>query len=215
MRIVIVGGSRFGRAIAETLIEAKHEVVMIDRDHGRLETLAETLDCGMLHGDGTLPTTLRKAYRDEADVLVAVTNASEDNILACLVARSIGFGRVVPQIVSSELMKVCEELDLKEAMNPHASVAREVADAMEDREEMDNATALNKQLVLKRVHVPDRMDGTEMEQVDWPDDVRPIAVIRGEDEHLAAGDMALQSGDHILVVADRDRGEDLAGVFCE
>ena len=60
MRIVILGASRFGTAIAETLMEAQHEVVVIDRSRERLEALAERLDCGMLTGDGTMPSPLRE-----------------------------------------------------------------------------------------------------------------------------------------------------------
>src|SRR6056297_2549137 len=189
MRIVILGASRFGEAMAGTLIEDEHEVVVIDQSREKLEDLAQRLDCGMLHGDGTLPTTLREVYRGENDVFVAVTNASEDNILACLVARSIGFGRVIPQIVSSELMKVCEELDLQDAINPHATVAQELADALEDRAELDYDTALNNQLAMKRVHVPDRLDGTSLGDLDLPEGARPVAVIRGEDEELAEPDI--------------------------
>lgn len=80
MRIIILGASRFGRAIAEQLIDAEHEVIVIDKSRDRLERLADQLDCGMLEGDGTMPTTLREVFRDENDVFVAVTNASEDNI---------------------------------------------------------------------------------------------------------------------------------------
>lgn len=213
MRIVILGASRFGAAIADTLIEAGHEVVVIDKDRDKLEALAERLDCGMLRGDGTMPTTLREAYRDEKDVFVAVTNASEDNILACLVARSIGFGRVIPQIVSSELMNVCEELDLQDAINPHATVAQDVKDALEDRSELDHETALTNQLSFKRMHVPGSMSGSTLGDLDLPDDANVIAVIRGKDEHLPAPDFMLKGGDHILIVTPRDAINDLSEIF--
>jgi trk system potassium uptake protein TrkA len=213
MRIVILGASRFGTAIAETLIEAEHEVVVIDKDRERLETLAERLDCGMLRGDGTMPSTLREVWRDERDVFVAVTNASEDNILACLVARSVGFGRVIPQIVTSELMQVCEELELTDAMNPHATVARDVAEALEDRAELDHETALSNQLALKRVHVPERLDGTALADLDLPEGARPIALIRGEDEQLTEPDTEVKAGDHLLIVTTREVLDELGRLY--
>lgn len=215
MRIAILGASRFGTAIAETLIEDEHEVVVIDRSRERLEELAERLDCGMLKGDGTMPSTLREVWRDENDVFVAVTNASEDNILACLVARSVGFGRVIPQIVASELMKVCEELDLQDAINPHATVARNVAEALEERTELDHESALNNQLALKRVEVPQRLDGTALGDLDLPDGIRPVAHIRGEEESLPDADTELQEGDHVLMVAAREAIDELGKTFGE
>jgi trk system potassium uptake protein TrkA len=213
MRIVILGASRFGEAIADKLIEGGHEVVVIDQSREKLESLAERLDCGMLEGDGTMPTTLREAFRDENDVFVAMTNASEDNILAALVARSIGFGRVVPQIVSSELMKVCKELDLNDVINPHATVADDFAEALQDRAELDHETALRNELALKRVHVPQRMSGETYGDLDLPEGTRGIALIREEEERLIEEDVELREGDHILFVLDRDRLDDLSGLF--
>ena len=213
MRIVILGASRFGEAIADKLIEGGHEVVVIDQSREKLESLAERLDCGMLEGDGTMPTTLREAYRDENDVFVAMTNASEDNILAALVARSIGFGRVVPQIVSSELMNVCKELDLNDVINPHATVAEDFAEALQDRAELDHETALRNELALKRVHVPQRMSGETYGDLDLPEGTRGIALIREEKERLIEEDVELREGDHILFVLDRDRLDDLSGLF--
>lgn len=213
MRIVILGASRFGTAIAETLMEAEHEVVVIDKSRERLEALAERLDCGMLTGDGTMPSTLREVWRDENDVFIAVTNASEDNILACLVARSVGFGRVIPQIVASELMKVCEELELTDAINPHATVAQDVADALEDRAELDHETALTNQLALKRVHVPERLEGTGLGDLELPGGARPVALIRDEDEHLPDSDTTLKAGDNILMVTPREAIDDLGEMF--
>lgn len=213
MRIVILGASRFGKAIAEKLIEDNHEVVVIDQSRDRLETLAEQLDCGMLEGDGTLPTTLREAYRDESDVFVAVTNASEDNILASLVARSVGYGRVIPQIVSSELMNVCAELDLDDAINPHATVAADVAEALEDRAEIDHDTALSNQMALKRVHVPASLDGVRFDTLDLPGACRVIALIRDGDERLVEDDTELSQDDHLLFALERDRIDALAEAF--
>ena len=215
MRIIILGASRFGTAIADTLIDADHEVVVIDQSRDRLETLAERLDCGMLTGDGTMPSTLREVWRDDNDVFVAVTNASEDNILACLVARSVGFGRVIPQIVDKELMKVCEELDLTDAINPHATVAANIAEALEDRAELDHDTALANQLALKRVHVPNRMAGGTLGDLDLPGDARPVALIRGSDEYLAQDNLTFEDQDHLLMVTPRDKIDDLAKMFAD
>jgi trk system potassium uptake protein len=213
MRIVILGASRFGEAIAATLIEEGHEVVIIDRSRERLEELAERLDCGMLEGDGTLPSTLRDAWRDEEDVFVAMTNASEDNILAALVARSVGYGRVIPQIVSSELLKVCEELDLKDVINPHATVARDFAEALQDRAEIDHDTALTGALALKRVHVPARLAGETFGALDLPRDIHGVALVRGEEEQFLSRDTELQEGDHILFVLPREDLDDLGRHF--
>lgn len=114
MRIVVVGASRFGQATTRQLLDKGHEVVLVDSDRSRLESLEEDLDCGMLHGDGSLPSIQRDAYGDHADALVLLTNSDDVNILAAAVGKSIGFERVLPQIVRGELISVCEELGLED-----------------------------------------------------------------------------------------------------
>ncbi|WP_424966786.1 MULTISPECIES: potassium channel family protein [unclassified Dinoroseobacter] len=199
MRIVIVGGSKFGVATAERLIELNHEVVLIDRDRERLERLAERLDCGMIEGDGTLPTTLREAFSSEKDNLIALTNASDDNILASLVARSIGYGRVVPQIVSPELLDVCHELQLDDVITPHATVAESICHGLEERAEIVEETSLQAELRLRRMTLPDRTEDTILADLPLPEDVRAVARIREGHEKLASAETALTAGDCLLL----------------
>jgi trk system potassium uptake protein TrkA len=213
MRVVILGASRFGEAIANTLIEAEHEVVLIDHDRQKLEDLSERLDCGMIEGDGTLPHTLEEAHRNEEDAFVAVTNASEQNILAALVAQSVGYGRVIPQIVSQELMRVCRQLDLRDVINPHATVAESIAEALEDRVAIDHDTELTNQLCLKRVHVPERHAGKTLASIDMPESARGIALIRGDEESLIEDDTTLQADDYVLMVLERTDLDALSEVF--
>jgi trk system potassium uptake protein TrkA len=97
---------------AHQLVEDGHEVVLIDIDRDRLDELADGLDCAMNRGDGTLPSPLRDAYGDGSDALVALTNVDDVNIVATMVGRAVGFDRVIPQTVRSELLSVVEELDL-------------------------------------------------------------------------------------------------------
>lgn len=204
MRVIILGASRFGAAIADRLIGAGHEVVIIDKDRSRLEKLSERLDCGMVEGDGTLPSVLRDAFSDERDIFIAVTNASDDNILASIVARSVGFGRVIPQITSAEFMDVCEELDLVDAINPHATVAESVCVGLEGRTEVDADATLHHELALKRVTVPAAMGGQTLDAIEVPGSARAIAIIRDGSETLAQPDAALKTGDSILFVLERD-----------
>ncbi|MCE8008588.1 NAD-binding protein [Aestuariivita sp.] len=215
MRVTILGASRFGAAIAEHLIEDDHEVILIDKDRDRLDRLSERLDCGMIEGDGTMPTTLREAYRDEADVFIAVTNASDDNILASLVARSVGFGRVIPQITAAELMDVCHELELDDVINPHATVAESICAGLEDKTPLDQETVLHNELALKRVTVPDRLDGQALSEIDTPETARAIALIVGEKERFADIDTKVSAGDCVLFAVDRDALKPLARAFAD
>lgn len=213
MRIVIVGGSKFGVATAEQLIEKGHEVVLIDENRQKLEELSEHLDCGMIQGDGSSPKTLREAFASEDDVLIALTNASDDNILTALVARSVGFGRVIPQIVSAELLDVCVELDLKDMITPHATVARSLCRALEDDTELARDTNLTEDLRLLRLDVSSQLDGRALSSLELPEDCRAVAIIHEEKERFAEQDDELAEGDEILFAVTSDQVEDLKSIF--
>lgn len=215
MRVVILGGSKFGTATAEKLIESGHEVVIIDKDRARLERLADRLDCGLIEGDGTLPTVLREAHSDENDVLIALTNASDDNILASVVARSVGYGRVIPQIVSSELLDVCRELELNDVITPHATVAESICHALEDDAEIEEETSLHHDLSLKRVTVPKGCPAETIADLELPQGCLPIARIRGKEECLATRDTAIAPDDQILFAVENDRSDALDDIFPE
>ena len=215
MRIVIVGGSKFGVATAEQLIEGGHEVVLVDKNRQKLETLSERLDCGMIHGDGSSPKILREAYSSDNDVLIALTNASDDNILTSLVARSVGFGRVIPQIISADLLEVCIELDLKDTITPHVTVARSLCRALEDDTEPARDANLTGELRLIRLDVPARLDGCSLSDVELPKGCRAIALVENEKERIAGDDAELVKGGEVLFVVGVDAVDDLKTCFAE
>lgn len=213
MRVVIVGGSKFGVATAEQLIDSGHEVVLIDRNRQRLDALSERLDCGMIEGDGTLPSVLRDAHRDDEDVLVALTNASEDNIMASLVARSVGYGRVIPQIVAAELFEVCRELDLKDVIAPHQTVADSIRHALEDKSEVEDRLTLSNELRLRRLTIGEDAPDT-IGALDLGDDIRAVARIRGDSETLAISETGLRKGDVLLCAGSVKALEGAEGRLC-
>ena len=209
MRIVIVGASRFGTATAHQLVENGHEVILVDTDAQLLEELAEELDCGMIHGDGTLPSVQRDACGDGADALVALTNKDDVNILAAAVARQVGFDRVVPQIVRPELIAVCEELGLTDLVTPHATVARSLVQVIEDRNDAVMDLRLHKALQVLGYQIGDSRAGKRVGELDLPRDCRVIAITRGQDEALVFDDTELCEGDVLIIVAARGVKEKL------
>lgn len=214
MHITILGASRFGVATARQLIDAGHEVVLIDIDRARLDQLADDgLDCGMVCGDGTLPSTLRDAYGDGSDALVALTNEDDVNILAGVVARSVGYERIVPQIVRPELLTVVEELKLGDVITPHESLARSIILALTEHSELDTELALHRDLRLVNHVVPASMAGKTLGDLDLPKHARPIAYASEAGEYFADPDVELSEGDHLMFVAANEAVNPLTKLF--
>jgi trk system potassium uptake protein len=89
MKIIILGAGQVGATLAENLVGEKNEITVIDSDADTLRHLQDRLDLQVVHGVGSHPDVLKKAGAEDADMLIAVTNSDESNMMACQVAYSL------------------------------------------------------------------------------------------------------------------------------
>lgn len=89
MKIIILGAGQVGGTLAETLTSEANDIVIIDTDEARLRELRDRIDIGVVTGEGSHPRTLIQAGIEDAEMLIAVTNNDEINMIACQVAHSL------------------------------------------------------------------------------------------------------------------------------
>lgn len=89
MKIIILGAGQVGGTLAENLVGEKNEITVIDSDQETLRSLQDRLDLQVVHGVGSHPDVLEKAGAEDADMLIAVTNSDESNMMACQVAHTL------------------------------------------------------------------------------------------------------------------------------
>lgn len=215
MRVTVLGASRFAIATIRQLIARGHDVVLIEQERDRIDELAETLDCGMIHGDGTLPHTLQDAFGDGSDAFVALTNTDNVNILAAAVARSIGYPRVVTQITNPELQPIIDQLGLGETITPHESVARSLVEALEQHDRVSTVGVLKNELRLALVTVPDGFVETPFAGIALPETVQGIARIRQEQETVLTPDATVRPQDQPLLLSAAEDHDGLLSSFAE
>ncbi|TEA28133.1 Trk system potassium transporter TrkA [Candidatus Schmidhempelia bombi] len=84
MKIIILGAGHTGSALAEYLVtDSSNNITVIDEDQQRLQALQERFDLQVIHGKASYPQILSDAGAKDADMLVAVTNCDETNMIAC------------------------------------------------------------------------------------------------------------------------------------
>ncbi|QJD71845.1 Trk system potassium transporter TrkA [Marinobacterium sp. LSUCC0821] len=88
MNVVILGAGQVGGSLAEHLASEANDITVVDVDGKRLRELQDRLDIRTIEGQASLPTILLSAGADDADMLIAVTNSDEINMIACQVAWS-------------------------------------------------------------------------------------------------------------------------------
>ena len=89
MKIIILGAGQVGGTLAEHLASEANDITVVDTDGERLRDLGDRLDIRTVQGRASLPNVLRQAGADDADMLVAVTNSDETNLVACQVAHTL------------------------------------------------------------------------------------------------------------------------------
>ncbi len=86
MKVVIIGAGEVGFNVARHLVNENKDVVVIDKDHEAIRRVSDSIDVQVVNGAGSSPISLDEAGLKDAEILLAVTNSDEANLVACLVA---------------------------------------------------------------------------------------------------------------------------------
>ena len=86
MKIIILGAGQVGTTVAYNLSNEANDITVVDQDAGLLQGLQDRLDIGTVQGPASHPSVLRRAGADDADMIIAVTNSDETNMIACQTA---------------------------------------------------------------------------------------------------------------------------------
>lgn len=208
MRTVFMGGSSLTVTTARRLLDQGQDVVIIERDKARIEAMAEELDAGFLHGDGSTPAILKEADPGQTDVLFCLTNHDQANIIASLVGRSLGFKRVVAKIEDPEFEHICIELGLDETIIPTRTVARFLSDMCEGKNPLQ-LSAMIKDEARVFSFVVQEADARPIEELDLPGDTRVVCLYRRERFMLPEADSTLRPGDEVVLITHSRHVEEL------
>lgn len=83
MKIIILGAGQVGTTVAHNLASEANDITIVDQDRGKLREIQDKLDVGIVDGYAAHPDVLRSAGADDADMIIAVTNSDETNMIAC------------------------------------------------------------------------------------------------------------------------------------
>jgi trk system potassium uptake protein TrkA len=128
MRVIIVGAGEVGYQVTKFLSAEGLDVVVVERDPAKLSRIEE-LDVATIAADGLSPAALKEAGADNADMLLAVTDSDETNMIACMLAKAMHqiprkIARIRnPEYYRNEKLLSRENLDIDPAISPELEVA--------------------------------------------------------------------------------------------
>ena len=131
MKIIIVGCGRIGGTIIGSLLEEGHDLVAIDNDPDVIAEISNIYDVMTRCGNGADSDTLSEADVESAELLVAVTDSDELNMLSCFIARRMGAKHTIARVRNPEyndqsLGFMKHQLELSMTINPEHSAAHEL-----------------------------------------------------------------------------------------
>jgi trk system potassium uptake protein TrkA len=89
LKIVILGAGQVGSTVAESLVSEENDITVVDVEPTRLAKLQDRLDLRTVIGNAAHPAVLELAGARDADLLVAVTQSDETNLVACKLAATL------------------------------------------------------------------------------------------------------------------------------
>ena len=129
MRIIVVGCGNVGLTLTEQLSKEGHNITVIEEQSSVVQTAVNSLDVLGIVGNGASYSIMKDAGIDKADLMIAVTDSDELNLLCCLIAKKAGnchtIARVRNPIYKKEINFIKEELGLSMVINPEEAAATE------------------------------------------------------------------------------------------
>jgi trk system potassium uptake protein TrkA len=127
MNIIIIGDGKVGSTLAKVLSKEGNAVTIIDKNANVLNQTSDDLEVIFVEGSGLNIKTLHEADVMHADLVIAVTNQDEINMICCLYAKRMGAKYTIARIRdpehSKEVNALMEELGLDQTINPEYAAA--------------------------------------------------------------------------------------------
>ena len=212
MYIIIVGGGNIGYFLAKRLFQDKHNVVLIDKDKDRAETIAKELDILVIKGDGCEPQILEQAGISKADVLAAVTGDDEDNFIICQLAKErFNISRTVGRINDPKNEHTFSELGIDVPINSSAIIAKIIEEEVSFSDFVNLLSFKRGKLSIVRVDLlkSSPVINKQLQDISLPESSVLVSIIRGNKVVVPKGDTVLLPRDDIIALTSIENEQQL------
>ncbi len=216
MRIVIAGAGKVGRFIANDLLDAGHEVLLIDKDGAvQKRTLRDNVEWCI--ADACEISSLGTSGLDRCDVAVAATGDDQVNLVFSLLAKQeFGIPRVIARVNHPKNEWLFNEnwgVDMS-VSTPHLVTAM-VEEAVSVGKLVRLLTFEGGNIRLVEITLADDSPSKDVAIKDLllPHDATVVALLRNEHVLMPHGDTIFEAGDEVLAMVTEESEDDLRKLF--
>jgi trk system potassium uptake protein TrkA len=224
VKAIIVGAGQVGFHIASHLAREDKEVVVIDVSSDALNRLSDSVDAQVVQGSGSSPTVLEEAGLKKAEILLALTNSDEVNLVACLLADSIAPNTLkVARVRGGDFDGYHKQFKyhsphIDTLINPEIELVKAIQHLMSIPGATDVGEFANGRIKLVGVtlNLETPFNGVRLDNLSQHIDVRPpliAAIIRSEKLIIPHGDDQLMAGDLVYFIAEKHSLERSLTIF--
>ncbi len=210
MDIIIAGIGKVGKTLARQLATEGHSITLMDTDNLVLEESVEQFESMAVCGNCASKETLQRAGVDNADLLIAATNADEVNLLCCMTAHGINpklhtIARIRNPEYAEQVMTMPEIFPLSMTVNPEKQAAIEIERLLKFPGFLRRDTFAKGQVEIVELRIDENSKLCNVALSDLSSIVKckvlVCAVLRAGTAVAPSGSFVLQQGDRIFVTA--------------
>ncbi len=215
MKIIILGAGQVGASVAQNLASEANDITVVDQSARRVTELQDRLDIRAVVGHAAHPDVLRQAGADDADMIIAVTNSDETNMIACQVAYTLFHTPTkIARVRESEYLKheklfSQESLPIDFRISPEQLVTEYIQRLIEHFGALQVLDFADRkvQLVAVRAYYGGPLVGHELKDlgVHIPGiQARVAAIFRGGKPIIPEGDTIIEAEDEVFFIAAKN-----------
>lgn len=199
--IMILGGSKIGRRVAE-LLEDKMTVKLIESDEEKSLQLADSLSSTLvIKGDGRDIDLLAQEGIIDVDAFVAVTEDAETNIITCLMAKHLGVKKAIALVDKVNYIPLTQTIGLDSLINKKLIAANNISRYIRKSEVLALSTleGIDADIMEYVVQPNSPITKKPIKDLNFPKEAIIGGIIRGQESMIAVGDTRIQNGDKVVV----------------
>ncbi len=210
MKIVIIGAGSVGFQLAKTISRREHDVILVERDQEQIDNVSEHLDCRFVVGNGVSPHVMREIGMADCDLVAAVTDRDEINIISCQTAHALGAKVKVARVRQEDYYQDHRLLldGIDRAINPDQEAVHAIREVLFNTgaTEIHDFAEGKVRIIGARVEPDSRVEGKTLIELNKELGARMALVttiVRGEETLIPTGQTVIMADDKVFMAGSR------------